>query len=374
MAASAVDHDISPSTASAIAKYHMTEISRLIINHAMDVHAGHGIQTGPRNFLANLHISTPISIAVEGANILTRNLIIFGQGAIRCHPYLLNEIEIISSASPDINALDTALMAHIGFYTSTLLRNLGYGLTGGRLIISKAKNRKIKKYMPQLTRMSAALALLADTSLILLGGSLKRRERISARLGDIMSQLYLASSVLKYYFDNDQQAVDLDYVSWCTEQCLFQIQNACNELFDNYPNRFVGKVLNWIIFPFGNAYTKPSDQLYHDIVIPMLTTSELRERLTRFCFRSKQHDDIGRRLDVALDIAPAVDPLWKKMQAAVHKGQIPRGQSIEERIRLARTAGILTAEEASSLGEFESLRSEIIKVNEFSFTFDNVIA
>ena len=375
MTAGAVDLNIRPSTASAIAKYHMTEMSRQLISHAMDVHAGHTIQVGPRNFLANLYFAIPISITVEGANILTRNLIIFGQGAIRCHPYLLKEIEYISAANANIPELDKTLMGHVGFYVSNLLRNMAYGLTGGKFIFADIKNKRIRKHQRQLTRMSAALALLADTSLILLGGSLKRRERISARLGDIMSQLYLASAVLKFYHDHHQPASDVDYVCWSLQECLRKIQIACNELLNNFPQRFIGQLLGWVIFPFGQAYSAPNDKLHKKIVSVMLTPSALRDRLTQYCFVSKENSDIGYRLNQVLSQMDSIDPLWKKIQDAVKSGIIPANKfDASERIRSAHQAGILTMDEVNQLNEFDALRSEIIKVNEFSFDFENVIA
>ncbi len=375
MTAGAVDLKIRPSIASAIAKYHMTELSRLAITHAMDIHAGHMIQVGPRNFLANLHSAIPISITVEGANILTRNLIIFGQGAIRCHPYLLKESELISAADTNIPELDKVLMKHIGFYTSNLLRNIAYGLSGGRFIIASFKNAKVKKLQRQLTRMSAALALLADTSLIMLGGSLKRRERISARLGDILSQLYLASAVLKYYNDNQQPADEVDYVRWSLQQCLQKIQIACDELFDNFPYRWVGKILSWIIFPFGQAYRAPDDQLHKNIVLPMLEPSALRDRLTQYCYTSNESSDTGHRLNLLLSQTATIEPMLKKVGAAVKDGIIPPNRyDTAARLRMAEKAGILTKEELIKLNEFEALRSEVIKVNEFSFDLAEVIA
>lgn len=374
MTAGAVDLKVKPSIASAIAKYHMTEISRQVIAHAMDIHAGHMIQVGPRNFLANLHVSIPISITVEGANILTRNLIIFGQGAIRCHPYLLKEVELITSPNPNITALDQVLMSHIGFFMSNFLRNLAYGLTGGRFISSIVKNKRIRKYHRQLSRMSAALALLADTSLIMLGGSLKRRERISARLGDIMSQLYLASTVLKYFYDNNKPNTDIDYVCWSLQQCLQKIQIACDDLFDNFPNPWIGKLLKFVIFPFGQAYRNPKDKLHKNIVAPMLAPSELRDRLTKYCYVSDKEDELSYRLEKALTQVITVDPIWKKLHKAVQNGSIPNWYNFNERIHAAQQAGILTSEEAQILEEFETLRNEIIKVNEFSFDLDTVLA
>lgn len=374
MTAGAVDLKIKPAIASAIAKYHMTEMSRQVIAHAMDIHAGHMIQVGPRNFLATMHIAIPISITVEGANILTRNLIIFGQGAIRCHPYLLKEVELISSPNPNVPDLDKLLMSHIGFFVSNVLRNLAYGLTGGIFIFATVKNRRIKKYQRQLTRMSAALALLADTSLILLGGSLKRRERISARLGDIMSQLYLASAVLKYFHDQNRPISDVDYVCWSIQQCLQKIQLACDELLSNFPNFWIGKLLGWIIFPFGTAYRHPKDKLYKNIVEPMLSMTELRDRLTKYCYISKKETELSYRLDKALAQTSVVDPIWKKLHKAVQTGTIPHRYNFAERVAAAQQTGVLTAEEAQVISEFETLKNEIIKVNEFSFDLDQVIA
>ncbi|RDI46050.1 acyl-CoA dehydrogenase [Aquicella lusitana] len=374
MTAGAVDLKVKPSIASAIAKYHMTEISRTVIAHAMDVHAGHMIQVGPRNFLANLHFAIPISITVEGANILTRNLIIFGQGAIRCHPYLLKEVELITAKDTKIEALDRVLMSHIGFFVSNLLRNLAYGLTGGKFIFATIKQKRIKRYQRQLTRMSAALALMSDTSLMLLGGSLKRRERISARLGDILSQLYLASTVLKYFHDNNKPETDVDYVCWSLQQCLQKIQVACDDWFENFPHPFVGKLLNWIIFPFGSAYKNPKDELHKNIVLSMLSPSEIRDRLTQYCYVSKQEDELSYRLEKALAKVSTIDPLWKKLQKAVQSGVILNRYNFAERVRAAEQAGVLSADEAHTLNEFESLRNEIIKVNEFSFDLSKVIA
>jgi hypothetical protein len=374
MTAGAVDLQINPAIASAMAKYHMTEMSRKITQHALDIHAGHMIQVGPRNFLANVYFAIPISITVEGANILTRNLIIFGQGAIRCHPYLLKEIAVITSSEPNIDELDNLLMSHIGYFVSNLVRNIGYGLTGGKLIFSSVKNARIKKYHKQLTRMSAALALLADTSLLILGGSLKRRERISARLGDIMSQLYLASAVLKYYFDNNQPNTDVDYVSWCLQECLLKIQTATDELLNNFSPHWIGKLLSWIIFPYGQAYRHPKDKLHKKIVSPMLEPSNFRNRLTQHCYLSNKEDEIGCRLDKALASVDAMDVLSKKVHKAVQSGVIPHRYDFNERVSAAVDAGILTHEECHAFRDFEALRSEVIKVNEFSFDLNRVIA
>src|SRR3990167_9390609 len=372
MTSGAVDLKVKPAIASAIAKYHMTEMSRQVVAHAMDIHAGHTIQVGPRNFLANLHFAIPISITVEGANILTRNLIIFGQGATRCHPYLLKEVELVTSTHPQIEELDNVLLSHMGYFLSNLLRNLIYGITGGKLIFTSIKNKKIKKYQRQLTRMSTALTLLTDTCLLVLGGNLKRRERISARLGDMLSQLYLASAVLKYYHDQGEPFSDVSYVCWGVQQCLQKIQIACDDLSHNFPISWLGTILKWVIVPWGRAYRGPSDDLCKDIVAPMLFASELRDRLTRYCYVSKDEHDLGYRLDHALTHVSAIDLLWKKIHQATQRGMLRQYHFIE-RVDAAKQAGMLTDEEVKMLKEFEELRGEIIKVNEFSFDLAKVL-
>ena len=374
MTAGAVDLKVKPSIASAIAKYHMTELSRTAITHAMDVHAGHMIQVGPRNFLANLYFAIPISITVEGANILTRNLIIFGQGAIRCHPYILKEVELITTAQPDVAKLDKVLMSHVGFFISNIVRNLTYGLTGGKLIGSNVKNKRIRKHHKQLTRMSAALALISDTSLMMLGGSLKRRERISARLGDVLSQLYLASAVLKYFYDHNKPITDIDYVCWSLQYSLNKIQIACEEIFANFPNRWVGKLLSWLVFPFGTRYHAPKDKLHKALVSPMLEPSDFRDRVTKYCYKSKNTDDLGFRLDKALDQVHVIEPLQKRLNKALKDGTISHQFHYADNLTTAQKAGVLTTEEVRQLTEFEGLRHEIIKVNEFSFDLSQVIA
>lgn len=373
MTAGAVDQDINPSIVSAIAKYHMTEMCRHVVSNAMDIHAGQMVQTGPRNIFANAYLAVPISITVEGANILTRNLIIFGQGAIRCHPYILKEVELISSPNTSVKELDKVLMAHTGFFVSHFIRALGYGLTGGRFIYFPSKNATVKKCKRQLTRMSTALALLSDTSLILLGGSLKRRERVSARLGDILSHLYVASTVLKYYYDHGNPETDNDYLLWSVDECLYKIQVACNELLDNYPRRWLGKILKWVIFPYGAAYKRPADKLHQHIAEQMLAPSEFRDRITQYSYLN-HHDNLVTRLDKALTQLPDIDPLLKKMHKALHDSHMPASFEFSERIQYAKEKGILNADEAKLLNEFESLRNEIIKVNEFSFDLNTIIA
>lgn len=370
----ALDLKVRPAIVSAIAKYHMTEMARKVIANAMDIHAGHMIQVGPRNFLAHAHIAIPISITVEGANILTRNLIIFGQGAIRCHPYLLHEVNwLYAPDSPEkIKQLDKLLLSHIGYALSNFARCLISGLTGGRFIRSPIKGT-LAHYYRQLTRMSSALAFLSDTCMLILGGDLKRRERTSARLGDLLSELYLASAVLKYFYDQDSPASDIDYVKWSVQTCLHHIQIACDDLLNNFPIRWLGKIFRWIIFPFGTAYHKPSDQLCHKIVKEMTTPSDVRSRITQFCYIENSPNDSMSRIEIALGKMAEIDPIWKKFQKATRGGTLSHRNSFNDRLDTVLKAGILTESEAQSLRDFYALYQEIITVDEFSFDLNEVL-
>lgn len=371
---SALDNNIRPSIVSAIAKYQMTEMARKILERAMDVHAGHMIQVGPRNFLAHGHIGIPICITVEGANILTRNLIIFGQGAIRCHPYILREVELFSAGESQQNTklLDKLIFSHVGFALSNLVRSFFMGLTGAHLVLAP-KRDKTAKYFRQLTRMSSALALLSDMCMLILGGNLKRKERISARLGDILSELYLSSAILKYYEDQGRPDADWDYVQWSVEYSLSRIQIACDQLLDNFPIKWVGKVLRFVIFPFGRSYKKPSDSLCHKVVKTMLVPSEFRDRLTQYCFIGPDENFATFRLEDALGKIIEVDPLLKKFQK-ITRGDKVRGElNFQEKIDAALKSQQLTAEEALKLREYFTLYHQVIAVDEFSFDLKEVI-
>src|SRR5690606_25177942 len=250
----------SPSVITAMTKYHMTEMGRQVMDAAMDVHAGKGIQLGPRNYLGHGYMATPVSITVEGANILTRNLMIFGQGATRCHPYVLAEMEAASNPNEDegLQQFDSLLLKHIGFAAGNFFGSLFMGLTGARFNASPMSG-PTARYYQQLTRMSRALALTADMAMLVMGGDLKRREMLSARLGDVLSHLYMASAVLKRYEDDGRQSGDLPFVEYALENHLYEIGQAFKGFFANFPSRIVAWTLRLAIFSLGIHYNKPSD-------------------------------------------------------------------------------------------------------------------
>ena len=281
---SAIDEGVKPAIASAIIKYHITELARGSINHAMDVHAGKGIQFGPSNYLGINYIGLPIAITVEGANILTRNLMIFGQGAIRCHPFIRKEIDAL--ANKDVRAFDKLLFRHAGYTISNLARTLWHGLTCGAFITTpdiKGFERSMKK----LTRMSVGLAFVSDLTMMLLGGNLKRKERLSARLGDVLSYLYLASAAAKYYCEHGQLKEEKPYLTWALDYCLENIKMAFYDFFDNFPNRFFGNVMKWLVFPWSCCYKKPTDKNEQQLATHMMEASALRDRLSNGCYIDK---------------------------------------------------------------------------------------
>jgi acyl-CoA dehydrogenase len=365
LTAVAVDIGERPSVISAIVKYHLTERMRQVMNDAMDIHGGRGICMGPRNYLARGYQGVPIAITVEGANILTRSLIIFGQGAIRCHPYVLKEME--AARNPDLDAglrkFDQALFSHIGFFLSNAARAFLLGLTGARLV-SAPFGGSAGWYFRQLTRMSACLALSSDIAMALLGARLKRRERLSARLGDVLSHLYLASAALKRFRDQGQPQADRPLLHWACRDALYQMQTAFDELFRNLPGRWTGTCLRLLVFPLGMPYDAPNDANDRRVARLLLTPSEARDRLTEGVFIGGPEDPVGR-VEYALKKATAADAATRKLYRALRAGEI-KADVAEAQIEEALQSGVISEHEAHMLREAERARDEAIKVDEFS--------
>lgn len=364
--AGSVDAGFKPSVITAIAKYHMTESARSLINDAMDIHGGRGVIQGERNYLSGAFMGSPVSITVEGANILTRNLMIFGQGAVRCHPFVYREMKAASNPNEEQGLVDfdSLFFRHVGYGLSNFIRTLSLGVTGGR-IIKRPVEGETGYYYQQLTRMSSALALVSDLSMAILGGELKRKERLSARLGDVLSHLYMSSTVLKYYEDSGRQGADLVYVKWTIERNLFLIQTAFIEFFENFKPFWLGKLLKRMIFPYGRAYKKPSDKLDHQIVQAMLSDNELRNRLTKNIFIGDKNQPIGR-IEYAFSKVLASAPIAAKIRAAIKVKSLTPSEELEDTVAMAITTGILTQAEANEYLEAEALRLDAIQVDDYS--------
>src|SRR5688572_7265260 len=264
----ALDMGEKPSVISAICKYHMTERMRQIVNDAMDIHGGKGIMMGPNNYLGAAYMSIPIAITVEGANILTRSMIIFGQGVIRCHPFVLKEIE--AANRNDLAAFDRAFFGHLSFTLSNAGRALWLGFTGG-WGYPVPGTPDTRRYLQQMARFSSAFALLADISMFVIGGDLKRREKVSARLGDILSMLYMASAAVKRYHDEGRQKEDLPLLTWSMWDSFFRIQVAMEGVVSNFPNKWVGGWLRMLVFPKGLTLNAPHDKWGHKVAEILIT-------------------------------------------------------------------------------------------------------
>ncbi|MCA1798735.1 MAG: DUF1974 domain-containing protein [Xanthomonadaceae bacterium] len=337
---------------------------RSVVNDAMDVHGGRGVMMGPDNYLARSYQGVPIAITVEGANILTRGMIIFGQGAIRCHPYLLKEIE--AAANPDqkqgLKDFDDALFRHIGFVGSNKVRAFVGGLTGG-MLFSVPANGKTNRYYRQLTRISAAFTFLADCMLLILGGEMKRREKLSARLGDVLSHLYLSSAVLKRFEDHGRPNDDLPLVHWAVQDSLFRIQHALDEILRNFPIRWMGWVLRFVVFPLGRPYAAPSDALGHEVADLLLSPSYARDRLTDGIFAPDEADDVLGRMDRALVAVIAGEPVERKLEAALGIRLHPATMHID--VERGLEAGAITREEAEILRASQRAMKDAVWVDEF---------
>jgi len=365
MTAGAVDLGEKPSVISAIVKYHCTERGRQVINDAMDVHGGKGICLGPNNYLGRAYQQVPIGITVEGANILTRSMMIFGQGAIRCHPYVLREIAATRNADPSRGGreFDEAFWNHVRFVFCNAARALWQGLTGARLI-GVPGALELRTYTRQITRLCAGFAFSADVAMLFLGGDLKRREKLSARLGDILSQLYIACAVLKRYEDDGRPRSDLPIAQWVLEDCLHRIQDAFYGVFENFPSRIAGAMMRLAIFPLGRTFTGPRDHLGHQIAKLLLEPTPARERLTSNVFIERRESDPIGRLELAMQCAPAGEAVEAKIRNAV-KARVISGVTEPERIAAAVEKGIITPAEATQLHQFMTLRRNCIMVDDF---------
>jgi len=337
-----------------------------VVGDAMDLHGGKGICMGPNNYLARGYQQTPIGITVEGANILTRSMIIFGQGAIRSHPYVLKEIH--AAHDPDheraVLNFDAALIGHVTFSMSNAARALVFGLSGGHGIPVPDVGMT-QHYYQQLTRYSSAFALAADVSMLVLGGSLKRREKISARLGDVLSQLYLCSATLKRFEDEGRQAEDLPLLNWAMQDALYKTQVALDGVLQNFPSRIAAFLLRRLIFPLGRCLNPPSDQLGHQVASLLLQPGAARDRLTAGMYVPGDENDAVGVLEAALHSTFACEPLQAKVEAARKEGKL---KALEElpRIAEARDKGVIGANDAQLLERDYALRRKVIMVDDFA--------
>jgi acyl-CoA dehydrogenase len=361
MTMTALDMGEKPSVVSAICKYHMTERMRSILSDAMDVHGGKGICLGPNNYLGRAYQTVPIAITVEGANILTRSLIIFGQGAIRCHPWVLKEIQAV--AANDRKAFDRAFWSHIAFVTGNGARSLWLGLTGG-MGLPVPGSPGTRRYLQIMTRFSSAFALLADMSMFVIGGQLKRREMISARLGDILSHLYMMSATVKRYHDEGCQEEDLPLLTWAMYDSFFKMQVAMDGVLANFPNRPIAWLLRRVVFPKGLTLNAPHDKWVSRVAQILITPGVARDRLTAGAYIPAREDDVIGRLEFAMRAVIAADPIEAKLRQAAKEGRLAQ-RTVAERRLAAVSQGAITQAEFDHLAYADRLKREVIMVDDF---------
>ena len=373
LTAAAIDLGEKPAVISGIAKLHLTERGRSVVNDAMDIVGGKGICMGPSNFIGAAYMQIPVAITVEGANILTRSLIVFGQGAIRCHPYVLKEIaatreEDVAKASI---AFDAALFGHLRFALSNLARTFVMGLTGSHFVgVPADVAPATRRYYQQLTRFSAALAFLADVSMGTLGGALKRKEKLSARLGDVLSFMYLCSATLKRYEAEGRQSADAPLMHWAIWDAMFKAQSAFEGVISNFPNRFIAAIMRRVVFPLGRPYVVPSDKLGHEVARILIEPSAARDRLTAGTFLSHSPENPLAQIERALSATIAAELIEAKLRAAVKDGRIDAkvapGASPEVLLARAEAAGVITSSEAEAVRVARDLTAMVIRVDDFA--------
>jgi len=328
---------------------------------------------GPSNFIGAAYMQIPVAITVEGANILTRSLIVFGQGAIRCHPYVLKEIAATREADREKAsvAFDAALFGHLRFAVSNLARTFVMGLTGSHFVgVPADVAPETRRYYQQLTRFSAALAFLADVSMGTLGGALKRKEKLSARLGDILSLMYLCSATLRRYEAEGRQQADAPLLHWAIWDAMFKAQNAFEGVISNFPNRIIAAMMRRVVFPLGRPYVVPSDKLGHDVARILIEPSAARDRLTAGMYLSDSPDNPLAQIERALASALAAEPIEARLRAAVKDGRVdaklPPGAGIDTLVARAQEAGVVTAAEGAAIIAARDLAAEVIRVDDFA--------
>ena len=365
--AGAIDGGEKPSVPSAMLKYHATEIGRMIANDAMDVHGGKGICLGPKNYLGRGYQIVPVGITVEGANILTRNLIIFGQGAVRCHPFVLKEMNAAKNPNRDagVREFDAAVVGHVGFAISNAVRSLVLGLTSARFTRVPDTGATVR-FFQHVNRYSASFALATDVAMLALGGYLKKKETLSARLGDVLSSMYLASMVLKHHENQGRRQDDLPLVEWACRSLLYQAQEQLHSFLRNFPNRQLALFMRLCIFPRGLAYSPPSDRLGHAIGELVMNPGGTRDRLSADIYKTAgPHNPLGQ-LQEALLLTGAAEPLEKRIRVdGVKTGRVT-ALDLPGQITQSLSLGIISESEAALLRDYDAKVQNIINVDDFA--------
>ncbi|MFW6765416.1 acyl-CoA dehydrogenase [Acinetobacter pittii] len=355
-----------PAVMTAMAKYYATETMRKVVNHGMDIAGGRAIQLGPRNFLALTYQAIPIAITVEGANILTRSLMIFGQGSMRCHPYLFEELQLLQSEDKNnsVKKFDDLLFKHLAYTFNRGARSFAYGWTGGSSNAPQSADQFTASYYKTINRFSANFALVSDMSLGLLAGDLKRKEMLSGRLADIHAHLFISTAILKFYEAGQKTEAEQLHAKLALQKAFLNIQEAFWGLFENFPAKLPAAFVKWICFPFGRVISKPDDELKQQVAELMMQEHPFREQLKHHVFYSTKADDVTGRLEHAFQILRTLEPLWDKFKKAESKGKFT-GLTFEENIAQAIKEGFISESEAQQLLQYNAIRFDSMLTDVF---------
>lgn len=355
----AVNEHKKPSVASAITKYFNTELARIVINNAMDVHAGRGVVVGPRNYLSNFYMGVPISITVEGANIMSRNLLIFGQGSMACHPFIREEFYAVSSENRE--AFRGVIWRHIAYFLQNMAKSICSAWSGGIFIC--APKSPMKREYQRLARLSHAFAWLADLSLICLGGDLKRKERLSARLADGMSYLYMAMGVLRSVELNQDNKEEQAHAQWALRYCYYHAQKSMLQFCLNFPSKLLGRFMRLIAFPFGQTMHAPSDKMDNKLAQLMITNNHYRERIKQYIYLSGDEKQALDRVEHTLQLIIDTDDLFKKVADLRRFKGAKFREKLEEKVAKQE----ISPEERDKILMVEHARFDAVLVDEFDF-------
>ena len=366
LACGTVDAGEKPSVLSAISKAYMTEGMRRTLNDAMDVHGGAGICRGPKNIFAGAYQSIPIGITVEGANILSRSMIIFGQGAVRCHPYMQNMLFGLTDNKPE--TFDRAFFGLLGNFSKNISRSFVYGLTGGSFINPPKKAGQHAKTYKRLTHLSSNFALLTDIALLSLGGDLKRKEGLSGRFADAVSWLMICSATLKRFKDDGEPAAQKPLLDWTMAHGMKQVEEAMHAICRNHPNRFVGLLAHALVFPTGRRFEWPTDKLTHKVARSLFNpTSQVRTMLTQAVHVPGEKVEGLGVLEAAYSAVVEAQPIRKKVEKARRDGQIEK-TDVPTMAKKAKQAGAISDKELKQILAAEDLRDKAVQVDSFAAT------
>lgn len=355
-----------PTVMTAMAKYYATETMRKVVNHGMDIVGGRAVQMGPRNFLALNYQAIPVSITVEGANILSRSLMIFGQGSMRCHPYLFEELQLLQAEDKNtaLNTFNEMLFKHLGYTFNRTARAFAYAFTGGPSDSPASADEFSRPYYKKINRFSADFALTADMCLGLLAGDIKRKEMLSGRLADIHSYLFIATAILKYYEQGQRSEAEQLHAQLALDKALYNVEEAFHGLFDNFPMRLAASVVKIICFPFGRVVAKPTDRLKREVATQMMLDNTFRQELKKHVYYSTAADEVSGRMENAFLQLLKIEPLWNQFKKAESKGQF-KGLTFEAHIEDAIAQKVITASEAEQLSTYNIQRYDSMLTDVF---------